>query len=649
MSGLKDHVNEDKSYSAEEIEILEGLEPVRKRPGMYIGGTDNKAMHHLIAEIFDNSMDEAVAGHADIIKVTLDFANRITIEDNGRGIPIDKHPKFPDKSALEIVLTTLHSGGKFSNKSYTTSGGLHGVGLSVVNALSKSLEVTVTQKRKRFSQQYSRGFKESESLEDMKYLVHGTKISFIPDEEIFRDNKFSPETIYQFITSRAYLNSGITVEWRCNIECPEHIPTSKTIHYENGLKDFLSDITNTCTTVPDATLHMVSDLGHKEKVEFALSFIDDGDAFILSYCNTVRTSLGGSHEQAFKAAVLKAIKSYIQISNTKNISNFIIDDVLECLCGIISLFIREPIFQGQTKDKLLNEEVVKKLENNLKTSIESWLISNANVANMIVTKIDAIAKERLTRKKDKEVSRKSPIKALRLPGKLTDCELESNQNTELFLVEGDSAGGSAKQARNRENQAVLPLKGKILNVASNSVEKIMSNKELDDLITALGCGIANKYEESKLRYEKIIIMTDADVDGAHITSLLLTFFYLQMPKLIENGHLYLAQPPLYRVVHKNKNVYLKDDAEKEKFLKQNTGNIEISRFKGLGEMSAPQLKETTMNPKTRTLLKVNLSDACDTYKDLVSNLMGRDAHYRFRFIQDKYKEFADDMDQLLDV
>lgn len=642
----------DNAYTADDIEVLEGLEPVRKRPGMYIGGTDINAMHHLIAEIFDNSMDEAIAGHADLIKVTLETNNRIAISDNGRGIPIDKHPKFPDKTALEVVLTTLHSGGKFSNKAYATSGGLHGVGLSVVNALSKELDVEVTQNKQRLLQNYVRGFKQGETSTEMKNSVHGTKISFVPDDEIFGDIKFSPEKAYQFITSRAYLNKGITIDWRCAPSlCSEKVPAQKTIHYANGLKDFLNDLTGEYLLIPDSIIHNESDLEHKEKVEIALCFIDEGEPFLISYCNTIKTALGGSHEQAFKSALLKSLKSYIQISNTKSMANFVIDDVLDCLGAVISLFIREPIFQGQTKDKLLNENIAKQVEGSIKTTIESWLISNSSIANQILNKINEVANDRLSRKKDKEVSRKSPIRALRLPGKLTDCERESNVGTELFLVEGDSAGGSAKQARNRDNQAILPLKGKILNVASNSIDKVVANKELEDLVTALGCGLNKTYNHSKLRYDKVIIMTDADVDGAHITSLLLTFFYLQMPQLISGGHLYLAQPPLYKLVYKNKNFYLKNDAEKEKFLKQNgnPSNVEMSRFKGLGEMTAPQLKETTMNPNTRTLLKVKVDDTLESYKQSLINLMGRDPQHRYNFIQEKSGLLQDTLNKLIDV
>lgn len=645
------------SYSAKDIEVLEGLEPVRKRPGMYIGGTDVKALYHLISEVLDNSMDEAVAGFARNIYVHLSADNCIAIEDDGRGIPVDPHPKYVDKSALEVILTTLHSGGKFNDKIYATSGGLHGVGVSVVNALTDKLEVYVKRNGNLYFQPYSRGLPLAKlSIVDNSIKGTGTRVVFHPDGDIFPINKYHPKEVYRMLCSKAYLFKGVTIKWSCDeslLDGDLDTPQKKDIHFPNGLQDYLDNV-----LLPENRLlakHFAGDVEFPAKqgrVEWAFNIILSGESFSRSYCNTIYTPLGGTHELGFKNAILKGIRNYAELVDNKRASIISIDDIHSVSASMLSIFIKNPSFQGQTKDKLLNSEAQKLVENAIKNSFEHFLAADPKLTDAIIEILVAEAEDRQKRKKSKEVSRKNPIKSLRLPGKLADCSSKNRKGTELFLVEGDSAGGSAKQARNRDFQAILPLKGKILNVASNSLDKIKSNQEISDLIQALGVGVGDKFKIDDLRYEKIIIMTDADVDGAHITSLLLTFFYQQMPALISGGYLYLAQPPLYKLVHANQTYYLRDDKEKEAMLKKlegKRGQVEIGRFKGLGEMSASQLKETTMDIAKRTLLRVELTEeAREDCNLLVSDLMGKNPEMRFKFIKERTAQNAENLETLID-
>lgn len=639
-------------YSAKDIQVLEGLEPVRLRPGMYIGGTDIHALHHLFTEVVDNSMDEAVAGFARQIKVTLRSDNSISISDDGRGIPVDPHPKYPDKSALEVILTMLHSGGKFSNKVYATSGGLHGVGVSVVNALSEKFEVTVYKGSRKYTQSYSRGMPISKlASEPCKANLKGTEITFTPDPQIFGDIKFDPATLYRLSCSRGYLYRGVEIIWHCD-QAQEGVPQYQVIHYPNGLKDYIVDYTKTLEmVVPEIFAGSADFPDSMGKIEWAISWQAFDDGFAKCYCNTVYTPQGGTHEQGFKSGLLKALKNYGELTGNNKLNALTADDIFASAASIASVFIKNPIFQGQTKEKLLSSEAAKLVENAVRPQFENWLTASPKIAGLIIDKILADCEERLNRKKSKEVARKSPIKSMRLPGKLTDCSNDAKHGSEIFLVEGESAGGSAKQARNRENQAILPLKGKILNVANSSADKIMANTEISDLLTALGCGWGKHYKEEDLRYEKVVIMTDADVDGAHITSLLLTFFYKQMPKLIENGHLYIAQPPLYKLTHQNKSMYAANDAELEAMLTKlgkARDKVEIGRFKGLGEMTAPQLKETTMDPKKRTLLKVEIINDEDLHQT-VTNLMGKDPEPRFLFIKHRSQMSMGRLEGIVDV
>lgn len=631
-----------KKYTAEDIEVLEGLEPVRLRPGMYIGGIDKNALHHLVSEIFDNSMDEIIAGHASEITITLNQDGSVSIGDNGRGIPIDPHPKFPDKSALEVILTTLHSGGKFNNKTYETSAGLHGVGISVVNALSSKMLVQVVRDNKLYSQEYSRG-KPLNTLQTSKNttkLNHGTIVHFTPDDEIFEKVDFDPARLYRLARSKAYLFGGAKIYWKSEVPA-ENVPDSEIICFPAGLTDFLNTRLTDQTPIISEVFSGRVETKHnniKGKIEWALSWVIDSDAgFISSYCNTVPTPLGGTHEQGLRNIILKAIKDYCEkIGGNKKIQQITQDDILSGLCCILSIFIPNPQFQGQTKEKLVNSEIVKLVETSVRDHIDHWLYNDKEKANTLANFFISNAEERLNAKNNKDVNRKTAIQKLRLPGKLTDCTKKDRQNTELFIVEGDSAGGSAKQARNRESQAVLPLRGKILNVASSTDDKIKANQELSDLEVALGCGTNNHYKEDKLRYDKVIIMTDADVDGAHIASLLLTFFLKKMPDLIHNGHLYIAKPPLFRINIADKVHYAADNDEKDKIVaKSGRSKAEIGRFKGLGEMTAKQLKETTMDPKTRQLFKVILEEQREAAEDTIEKLMGKKPEYRFKFIQEQ--------------
>jgi topoisomerase-4 subunit B len=641
--------NKDSGYTAKDIEVLEGLEPVRRRPGMYIGGTDSRAMHHLIAEVLDNAMDEAVAGHASTIEVHLGKGNEVTVRDNGRGMPIDPHPKFPKKSALEVIMTTLHSGGKFSDKVYQTSGGLHGVGASVVNALSSDLSVEVARDRVAWKQEFSRGVPKGKLTKVGPVNRRGTIVRFVPDTKIFgEDAEYKPAQVYRMVRSKAYLFEGVRVRWSCDpslLKADDTTPAEEELHFENGLTDYLSHVLNGRKRLIEPFFSGKSDLADGQgRVEWAMCWPDDEDGFFNSYCNTVPTPEGGTHEAGFKAALLRGLKGYAELSNaTKGIGAVTGEDVWGGACMMLSVFIKDPQFQGQTKEKLVSVNAQRLVDTVVKDHFDHWLSGDvANATTLLETAI-ARANERARKKQDQDMSRKSATKKLRLPGKLTDCTQSTPKGTELFIVEGDSAGGSAKQARRRETQAILPLRGKILNVASATDDKLRANQELQDLIEALGCGIRDRYDESKLRYEKIIIMTDADVDGAHIASLLMTFFYREMPEMIANGHLYLAMPPLYRLSQRGTTIYAMDDADKDRLMKtafDSRGKVDVSRFKGLGEMPPSQLKETTMDPTRRSLLRVVIADDSEKSEQratakLVEQLMGRKPEERFRFIQER--------------
>ncbi len=636
-------------YSAADIEVLEGLEPVRRRPGMYIGGTDINAMHHLFAEVIDNSMDEAIAGHATRILVHLGEDGYLSVTDNGRGIPIGKHPKFPEKTALEIIMTTLHAGGKFDSDAYETSGGLHGVGISVVNALSDDLIVEVTINQILYRQTYSRGHATGELKEIGKeHNKRGTTIRFHPDPEIFGNKlKFSAERIYKMARAKAYLFGGIEIRWSCDENlATEKVPTKEVFVYSGGLKDFMSSKIEGSPRITDEMFSGIAGKpGQHGAVEWAVAW-HLGDSFISSYCNTVPTQDGGTHEAGLRLALLRGLKAYAELTNNKRASALTSEDVLGNCAAMLSLFIREPEFVGQTKDKLSSLEATKIVDGAIRDSFDHWLAASPNQANKLLDWAIDRAEERLRRRKQKEIDRQSATKRLRLPGKLADCSQSGAEGAELFIVEGDSAGGSAKQARNRKNQAVLPLRGKVLNVAGVSREKINANQQIGDLIQALGSGIRDRYNDDDLRYEKIIIMTDADVDGAHIAALLMTFFFKEMPQLIENGHLYLGLPPLFRITQGAKTLYAMDDDDKDRLVENEfsgRGKIEVTRFKGLGEMPFKHLKETTMNPKTRNMLQIKIVDDQLTTATSVDRLMGNKPEARFEFIQEN-AQFATDLD-----
>lgn len=636
------------AYTAADIEVLEGLEPVRRRPGMYIGGTDEKAMHHLFAEVLDNAMDEAVAGHASRIEVDLDKNGMLTVTDNGRGIPVDPHPKFKNKSALEVIMTTLHAGGKFDSKVYKTSGGLHGVGVSVANALSETLVVEVARGQKLYRQSYTRGEPDG-PLKNLGPIKNrrGTKMRFTPDPKIFgKAAAFKPARLFRMARSKAYLFRGVEIRWSCAkalLGDKSDVPETAVLHFPGGLKDFLGESIEGLTTVTnDAFAGRIEKPDGHGSVEWAISWVANADGFINSYCNTVPTPDGGTHEAGLRAALTKGIRAYGELTGAKRMSQVTADDVLGTAAAMLSVFIREPEFQGQTKDRLSTQEAARIVENAVRDAFDHWLTGNPNQANRLLDWVVDRSEERLRRRKEKEVGRQTATRRLRLPGKLADCSSTGATGTELFIVEGDSAGGSAKQARDRATQAVLPLRGKILNVANASTAKLDDNQLLNDLIQALGCGTGTRYREEDLRYEKVVIMTDADVDGAHIASLLITFFYQEMREMVEGGHLYLAVPPLYRISQGPKTFYARDDAHKDALMASEfnaRGKIEISRFKGLGEMLPRQLKETTMNRSIRTLLRVEVDEDRKATAKVVDQLMGNKPEARFRFIQER-AEFA---------
>ena len=642
---------ENQDYDASSIEVLEGLEPVRKRPGMYIGGTDERALHHMVSEILDNSMDEAVAGYANRIDVELKENYEIAIRDNGRGVPIDPHPKYPDKSALEVIFCTLHAGGKFSGKAYQTSGGLHGVGASVVNALSSSMVVQVARNKELHEQRFSRGVAQG-NLEKIGSAPNrrGTYVSFLPDKEIFGNHKFKPSRLFKSIRSKAYLFSGVEIRWKSEIDDGE-TPADATFHFPGGLSDFLNETLNGVSTYAQRPFAGTVEFHEKfqipGKVEWAINWTPSRDGFVKSYCNTVPTPEGGTHESGFWAAILKSIKTYGERVNSKKAKDITREDLTLGSCALVSCFIQEPEFVGQTKDRLATVEAQKLVENSVRDHFDNWLASDSKSATAILDFLILRSEERLRRRQEKETARKSATKRLRLPGKLVDCSENTRNGTELFIVEGDSAGGSAKMARNRKIQALLPLRGKILNVLGAASSKLGTNQEINDLTQALGTNLGSKFNIDDLRYEKVIIMTDADVDGAHIASLLMTFFFTQMRPLIDQGHLYLACPPLFRLTQGSHRVYCKDQVERDEWLSKGLGGkgkIEVSRFKGLGEMDAKDLKQTTMAPISRKLIRVSIDEEKPGETgDLVDRLMGKKPELRYQYIQSNAR-FVNELD-----
>ena len=644
-------VSNEVEYNASSIEVLEGLEPVRKRPGMYIGGTDERALHHMVSEILDNSMDEAVAGHANRIEVELHSDYSISIKDNGRGIPTEPHPKFPEKSALEVIFCTLHAGGKFSGKTYQTSGGLHGVGASVVNALSDQMIVEVARNRELYRQNFSRG-NPTQAIEKLGAAPNrrGTMVQFHPDEQIFGSHRFKPARLFKMIRSKAYLFSGVEIRWKSAID-DNSTPIEASFHFPGGLSDYLAETLENNSTYSEKPFSGSVDFQERfqsaGKVEWAINWTPARDGFIQSYCNTVPTPEGGTHENGFWSAILKGIRAYGELINNRRAKDIIREDLIAGGCALVSCFIREPEFVGQTKDRLATVEAQRLVENSVRDHFDNWLAADTKSAGAILDFLILRAEERLRRRQEKETQRKTATKKLRLPGKLVDCSATNRDGTELFIVEGDSAGGSAKMARDRKTQALLPLRGKILNVLGAASSKLGSNQEISDLTQALGVGLGTRFNLDDLRYDKVIIMTDADVDGAHIASLLMTFFFTQMRPLIDYGHLYLACPPLFRLTQGSERVYCLDETERDTWLENGLGGrgkIDVSRFKGLGEMDAKDLKETTMDPSSRKLIRVSIDDQePGETSNLVDQLMGKKPELRFQYIQENAK-FADELD-----
>jgi topoisomerase-4 subunit B len=644
-------VSNEVEYDASSIEVLEGLEPVRKRPGMYIGGTDERALHHMVSEILDNSMDEAVAGHANRIEVELHSDYSISIKDNGRGIPTEPHPKFPEKSALEVIFCTLHAGGKFSGKAYQTSGGLHGVGASVVNALSDQMIVEVARNRELYRQNFSRG-NPTQAIEKLGAAPNrrGTMVQFHPDEQIFGSHRFKPARLFKMIRSKAYLFSGVEIRWKSAID-DNSTPIEASFHFPGGLSDYLAETLENNSTYSEKPFSGSVDFQERfqsaGKVEWAINWTPARDGFIQSYCNTVPTPEGGTHENGFWSAILKGIRAYGELINNRRAKDIIREDLIAGGCALVSCFIREPEFVGQTKDRLATVEAQRLVENSVRDHFDNWLAADTKSAGAILDFLILRAEERLRRRQEKETQRKTATKKLRLPGKLVDCSATNRDGTELFIVEGDSAGGSAKMARDRKTQALLPLRGKILNVLGAASSKLGSNQEISDLTQALGVGLGTRFNLDDLRYDKVIIMTDADVDGAHIASLLMTFFFTQMRPLIDYGHLYLACPPLFRLTQGSERVYCLDETERDTWLENGLGGrgkIDVSRFKGLGEMDAKDLKETTMDPSSRKLIRVSIDDQePGETSNLVDQLMGKKPELRFQYIQ-KNAKFADELD-----
>jgi topoisomerase-4 subunit B len=641
------------AYDASSIEVLEGLEPVRRRPGMYVGGTDERALHHLAAEVLDNAMDEAVAGHATRIEILLEPANRLTIVDNGRGIPVDPHPKFPDKSALEVILSTLHSGGKFAGKAYATSGGLHGVGISVVNALSVDTVVEVARERKLYRQRFSQG-RTLGSLEEAGAAPNrrGTSVAFTPDPEIFGPElHFKPARLYRLARSKAYLFAGVEIRWRCSPELiADETPAEAVFQFPGGLADHLREQLGgrECATADffSGTQDFANGQG---RVEWAVAWPLWSDGSYSWYCNTIPTPDGGTHEQGLRQALVRGLRQFGELVGNKRAKDLTADDVMVGSELMLSVFIRDPQFQSQTKDRLTSPEAAGLVERAVRDHFDHWLGAHMDRGKALLGYVLDRLDERLRRKQEREVKRKNATagRKLRLPGKLTDCANDAPEGTELFIVEGDSAGGSAKQARDRKTQAILPIRGKILNVASATSAKILANQEIADLIQALGCGTRKDCDASMLRYERIVIMTDADVDGAHIATLLMTFFFQEMPDLVRRGHLYLAQPPLYRITAGAKSLYARNDAHRAEIERTafRGKKVEVSRFKGLGEMNPGQLKETTMDPATRSMLRITLPQEYEEragVKDLVDRLMGANPAHRFAFIQENAARLEDE-------